>query len=442
MKIAILGYGSQGRSALEYWGPKNEVTVCDQNDVDVPGDVAKQIGEGYLGDLERFDLVVRSPAIHPDDIVAANSSHILRKVTTVTEEFFRVCPTTVIGVTGTKGKGTTSTLITKILEASGKKVHLGGNIGIPPLDMLKDNIQPGDYVVLELANFQLIDLHFSPDIAVCLMVAPEHLDWHKDIAEYIAAKQQLFRYQDDDGLAIFNRLSDLSSEVAGVSPALKVSYEVPPENSSPQEKTGAYVDGDSIYYEDTLICKTTDMALLGRHNLENVCAAIAATWKIIDGNTQAISKVVQTFKGLPHRIEPVTEKNGVQYYNDSFATAPGATIAAIRSVTKPKVLIIGGFDRGLDFSELVKELLNKQNELRKVLVIGQSGPRIIQDLEKVGFTNYERIEDKDMASIVAKAAAVAKPGDAVMFSPGCASFDMFKNFEDRGLQYKDCVNRL
>ncbi len=442
MKIAILGYGSQGKSALEYWGPKNDITVCDQNDIDLPEHIAKQIGKGYLGNLERFDLIVRSPAIHPDDIVEANDTHVLRKVTTVTEEFFRVCPATVIGVTGTKGKGTTSTLITKILQNAGKTVHLGGNIGIPPLEMLKDNIQPSDYVVLELANFQLIDLHFSPAIAVCLMVAPEHLDWHKGIAEYIGAKQQIFRYQDDDGLAVFNRANDLSTEVVGVSPARKISYEVPPQEQQPQEKTGAYVLGDTIYYEDTEVCKTTDVKLLGRHNLENVCAAIAATWKIIDGNTTVIKETVKNFSGLPHRIEPVRTVNDVTFYNDSFATGIGATIAAINAINEPKVLIIGGYDRGLPLRKLAEIIQQHSDDIRSVLLIGQTGPKVQAELDTVGYTNYHISDAADMPAIVTAAQQLAKPGDAVVLSPGFASFDMFKNFEDRGRQYKDCVNKL
>ena len=391
MQIAILGYGEQGRSALEYWGHKNDLTVCDQKDIDLPAGVAKQIGEVYLDDLDRFDLIIRSPAIHPDDIVAANSEHILRKVTTVTEEFFRVCPAPVIGVTGTKGKGTTSTLITHILEAAGKKVHLGGNIGIPPLDMLKDNIQPQDYVVLELANFQLIDLHFSPHIAVCLMVAPEHLDWHK---------------------------------------------------AQPQEKTGAYVAGDTIYYEDTPVCKVSDVQLLGRHNLENVCAAIAATWKIIDGDTIAITRAIQAFTGLPHRLEKVRTTNEVTYYNDSFAAAPDAAAAAITAIPGQKVMIVGGFDRGLSFDVLAKQIKANSDNIRHVITIGQTGPRLSESIKASGFTNVAVSDKKTMQEIVNQAKSLAHPGDSIVLSPGCASFDMFKNFEDRGLQFKDCVNKL
>ena len=439
MKIAILGYGEQGRSALEYWGPKNDLTICDNNPVNMPVNFAKQTGQGYLDDLERFDLIVRSPSIHPDDIVQANSEHVLRKVTTVTEEFFRVCPAPVIGVTGTKGKGTTSTLITKILEAAGKKVHLGGNIGIPPLDMLKNKIQPSDYVVLELANFQLIDLHFSPDIAVCLMVAPEHLDWHKSMEEYIRAKQQLFRYQTDDALAIFNRLSDFSTEVASVSPALKISYEVPALGQSPEEKNGSFVDGDTIYYDDVAVCSVNEVKLLGRHNLENVCAAISAVWKIVDGNKDAIIKTLRGFTGLPHRLELIRELNNVDYYDDSFGTTPDTAIVAIQAITKPKVLILGGSDKKADYSQLAVAI--KESNVRKIVLIGQTAPAIKEALSKAGFND---IVDggSNMRSIVSTAQSQAQRGDAVILSTACASFDMFKDYTERGNQFSGAVREL
>ena len=186
MKIAILGFGKQGLSAYDYWkGPDNAITICDENEVlELPEGTSGQLGQNYLHELDKFDLIVRSPSVHPKDITVANSPATLDKVTSVTNEFFRVCPSkNIVGVTGTKGKGTTSTLIAKILEADGKKVHIGGNIGTPPLDMLKNGIEPEDWVVLELANFQLIDLNYSPKIAVCLMIAPEHLDWHTDVNE-------------------------------------------------------------------------------------------------------------------------------------------------------------------------------------------------------------------------------------------------------------------
>lgn len=443
MRIAILGYGSQGRAAVDYWQKGNDITVCDANEkTEVPQGVSAQLGPDYLRNLEQFHLIVRSPAVHPRDIVAANSAHILKKVTTVTEEFFRVCPKPIIGVTGTKGKGTTSTLIAKILEASGKKVLLGGNIGIPPLDLLKKDIESVDWVVLELANFQLIDLRVSPKIAVGLMVVPEHLDWHQDMDEYVSAKQNLFRYQDDDDRAIFNRLSDYSTEVAAVSPALKLSYEVPPEGEEPQEKNGAYVLGDSIFMDDERVCDVSDVMLLGRHNLENVCAAIAAVWDVIEGNAAAIQIALHSFPGLPHRLEFVRELNEVKYYNDSFAATPQAAAAAVTAIPGEKVLIAGGFDRKLAFDSLVEAVTDPKNQVKSVMAIGQTRDRLAADLQNRGFKNVRALNATDMATIVREARDIALPHQKVILSPGCPSFDMFKNFEDRGLQFKAQVDAL
>ena len=440
MKVAILGFGDQGRAALEYWGPKNDITICDQNeDLKLPPNVDAQLGPGYLDELDRFDLLIRAPALHPRDIVAANSEHTLRKVTTVTEEFMRVCQAPIIGVTGTKGKGTTSTLVTKILEAAGKTVHLGGNIGIPPLDLLKKTINPTDWVVLELANYQLIDLHFSPRIAVCLMVAPEHLDWHKDMAEYVAAKQNLFRYQLESARAVYNRLNDYSYEVADVSPAFKVSYEVPTVDTSPQEKHGAYVDGGTIYYDDSVVCKVSDVALLGRHNLENVCAAIAATWEVIDGDKAAIYKVVTSLGSLPHRLEHIRDFEGISYYDDSYGTTPETAIAALQAIPQPKVIILGGSDKKSNYGKLAETV--RASDVRTAVIIGQMGPQIKKALEQVGFTDTVD-GGNTMETIIAASRKVAQKGDAVLLSTACASFGMFKDYEDRGDQFTRVVRAL
>lgn len=443
MRIALLGYDRQGRSAYDYWGKGNEITICDRDpQVDLPPHVEVQLGDNYLDNLDRFNLIIRTPGLHPRKIVEANGDRILRKVTTVTEEFFRNCPATIIGVTGSKGKGTTSTLITEILKAAGKTVYLGGNIGIPPLDLLKHNIQPTDYVVLELANYQLIDLHVSPPIAVCLVVTPEHLDWHKDMQEYIDSKKNIFKYQNDTDTAIFNRLSDFSTEVASVSPALKLSYEVPAPHILPEEKTGAYILNEYIYYEDIQICAVSEVALLGRHNLENICAAIAATWKLIDGNTQLLTSVFKSFKNLPNRLELVRTLNDVDYYNDSFSSAIVATVAAIETITKPKVLIVGGYDRGLDVSELAQAIVAHKTDIHKVIVIGQTAEKIQRALSAAGFTEFEVLDKPDMIDIVTTAQAASTRGDAIVFSPGFASFDMFKDFEERGTKFRDSVNKL
>lgn len=447
MKIALLGYGKQGRSAFDYWyTDNNSVTICDENEeLEVPEGAESRLGPNYLDNLDEFELLVRTPALHPRDIVGHNpeAPDILDKVTTVTNEFFAVCNAPIIGVTGTKGKGTTSTLITRILEAGGKKVHLGGNIGIPPLDLLKNNIQASDIVVLELANFQLIDLKKSPHTAVCLMITEEHLNWHADLYEYVRAKQQLFIHQRPDDIAIYNANNVMAEEIATTSPAhTKITFDVPAAGEDPQFTDGAYVDGSHIKMRGKTVCSVHDVQLLGRHNLQNVCAAIAATWDIIDGNKDAIRQVIANFTGLPHRLEPVRTLDKITYYNDSFASAPGALVAALDAIAEPKVMIVGGFDRFLNLTELVDSLKSHEQKIRKVLLIGASAERVAEACKAAGFTNYEISDAKTMPAIIKKAKELASAGDAVILSPGFPSFDMFQNFEDRGDMFREAVEEL
>ncbi len=434
MRVAILGFAGQGQSAYEYWNRDgNEITICDRDtSVNLPSDVASRLGEDYLKNLERFDLLVRTPALHPRDIQNANPDmpNILDKMTSVTNEFFLVCPSrNIIGITGTKGKGTTSTLIAKILEAAGKKVHLGGNIGIPPLDMLKVGIQADDWVVLELANFQLIDLRYSPPLAVCLMVEPEHQDWHDNLEEYITAKQQLFRWQKPEEIAIYYADSDNSKKVTEISAGNKIPY---------MKSPGAEVIDDKISIEGQTICDVKDLKLLGKHNWQNACAAVTAVWQI-DKNTGAMRSVLTSFTGLEHRLELVREFDGAKYYDDSFGTTPETAIVAIEAFEQPKIVILGGSDKGATYEKLAKTV--KEGNVRKAVVIGDTGPAIAEALKQAGFMDV--IEGgKSMSEIMDVAKSHAQSGDVVLLSTGCASFGLFKNYKDRGEQFKKVVQEL
>lgn len=436
MKIAILGYGIQGQSVYEYFkNTDNDITICDKNTaIELPEDIKGQVGETYLNGLDKFDLIFRSPSIYPSDIVAANSESILHKVTSNTNEFLRLCPTkNVIGVTGTKGKGTTSALIANMLEASGIKVHLGGNIGTPPLDLLAEDIKEEDWVVLELANYQLIDLKYSTHIAICLMVVPEHLDWHTDVDEYYQAKARLFEYQTKDDLAIYYGSNVNSKRIASTSPGMLIPF---------FEMPGALVAGSNIVIDGTPIIRISEIKLIGRHNLQNICAAVTAVWQI-NQNTEAIADVLREFSGLPFRLEVIREVNGVKYIDDSFATAPSASIAAIEAVKGQKILILGGKDRGVDLKDLAKTILDNAKDIKKILIIGQSGERLAKAINEFNFTNYEVLGTaKSMEEIVAEASQIAAEGDSVVLSPSFPSFDMFKNYEDRGLKFNEAVNNL
>lgn len=432
MRVAILGFGLQGKSSYDYFSldPKNEITICDrESDTEIPTGIKVSTGEDYLKNLDEFDVIVRSPSVRPSEIIKANNPAILEKVTTNTNEFFRVCPSkNIIGITGTKGKGTTSTLITKMLEADGKKVRLGGNIGTPPLDML-EQIQPEDWVVLELANFQLIDIDYSPPLAVCLMVVDEHLDWHKDSGEYIAAKQQLFRWQKPDDTAIYYADNPVSRHIAEASPATLIPY---------MKQPGADVVANKIVIGSQEICDVKDVKLLGSHNLQNVCAAVTAVWQITQ-NVEAIRSVATTFSGLEHRLELVREVDSVRYYDDSFGTTPETAIVAIEAFSQPKIAILGGSDKGAQYDELAQTVT--ENDVKHVLLIGEIAPEIQVKLEKVGYRNFSE-GGNSMTEIVNKARQLASPGDVVLLSPAAASFDMFENYKDRGEQFKKCVQAL
>ncbi len=434
MKIAILGFARDGKAAYEYWNHSgNEITICDQDtSVQAPSGVTTQLGPNYLQNLAQYDLIVRTAGLPPRLIAEANpdTPEILHKVTGVVDEFFRVSPSqNIIGVTGTKGKGTTSTLITKILEAAGYRVHLGGNIGVPAIELLREKIEPTDWVVLEQSSFQLIDQKHSPTIGVCLMVVPEHLNWHLDMEEYVTAKQQLFAHQTAVDKAIFFADNENSEKIASVSLGQKIPYFREP---------GAIVQNGQIMIEGQAICGVDELKLLGKHNWQNVCAAVTAVWQV-SKDLPAMKSVLTSFTGLEHRLEFVREVNNVRYYDDSFGTTPETAMVAIQAFSQPKVVILGGSDKGSLYDELAQTV--KANDVRHVVAIGKTAPAITAALHKTGFT---RITDggKTMHEIVDNAAQLAQPGDVVLLSTGCASFGLFKDYKDRGDQFKATVASL
>lgn len=407
-KVAILGYGLEGQDAERYFkNQKSNIKILDQ-----------KISSDYLNNLKDFDLIVRSPGVYRylPEIVKAEKAGV--EITSGVKLFFEECPGKIIGVTGTKGKGTTSSLIYEILKNAGKDVYLVGNIGKPYLELLP-KLTKDSFVVMELSSFQLIDLTKSPDIAVVLNITLDHMDWHKDKEEYINAKKNIVRYQSVSDFAIIN------SE-----------YEV--SKSFSKDTCGKVIffskkDLENKYKERLLI--------RGEHNLENIAAAVSVA-KVLKIKEDIILKTVQSFKGLEHRLELVKEINGVTFYNDSFATGPQPTIAAIRSFTEPITLILGGSDKGLNYDELGKEVAcNKQ--VNKIIVIGQVGPMIIRSLNNAGFRgSIINLKLKSMVKIVENAFRNTHCGGVVLLSPAAASFDMFENYKDRGKQFKKAVQNL
>lgn len=430
MKVALVGFGIEGEAALKYWLERGAiVTVCDQDqNKQIPVGIERQLGESYLDNLDRFDIVWRTAGINPAIILAKNPG-IKDKITTTMNEFLRVCPTRhVIGVTGTKGKGTTSTLITKLLQAAGETVFLGGNIGISPLDFLPQ-LNESSWVVLELSSFQLCDIKHGTEIAVCLMVVPEHLNWHKDLDDYFNAKAQLFIHQRPSDIAIYYADNDNSKTIAGHSPGLKVPYYIEP---------GAHIENNAVVIGREQVVLTSELKLPGMHNWQNVCAAVTAAWQVTQ-NIVAMRSVLTTFTGLEHRLEYVREVNGVKYYDDSFGTTPETASVALEAFNEPKIAILGGSDKGANYDELAR-VVAKSN-MRQVLLIGDQAARIQAALEQANFTNFA-LGGSSMTEIVEKAHSLAQPGDVVLLSPACASFDMFKDYKDRGNQFKQVVKNL
>ncbi|HSX07418.1 MAG TPA: UDP-N-acetylmuramoyl-L-alanine--D-glutamate ligase [Candidatus Saccharimonadales bacterium] len=430
MKVAIIGYGVEGKSAAEYWHRLgDQITICDQGeDVSVPAYAEARLGSGYLRGLNEFDVIVRSAGINPAVITAGNPG-VESKITTVVNEFLRVCPTkNVIGVTGTKGKGTTSSLITEMLKNTGRKVFLGGNIGLSPLDFLP-YVTADSWVVLELSSFQLYDLKYSPHIGVCLMIAPEHLNWHAHMDDYLDAKSNMFRHQTPHDTAIYYAENSNSHRVASVSSGAKITFYAAP---------GAYVADGYIQIDNQQICAVEDLKLLGKFNWQNVCAAVTAVWQVTQDVTP-LRRTLNTFSGLEHRLEFVREVHGVKYYDDSFGTAPQTAIVAIEAFSEPKILILGGSNKGIPFESLAKVVAH--SNVPHVLTIGETAPLIETALKNEGYTAITP-GGKTMPEIVKKAAALAKPGDVVLLSPACASFGMFENYKARGNEFKQAVLAL
>ena len=389
-----MGWGVDSRD-VEPWLRKQgaNVTILDEK-------------ERPFGDLSKYDILVRSPGVYRyrPELEGLNA-------TSKTKIFFDVCPGKIIGVTGTKGKGTTSTLIYEILKAAGKKVFLGGNIGKGIFEHL-DEMDEDSLVVLELSSFQLIDLHKSPHIAVVLMTTSEHQDWHKSLDEYIEAKSKITQFQMSSDFVVYNKDYPNSVKIGMQGKGQKIAV------------TGADWRGE--------------MRLRGEHNRENVAAAVAVA-KIFDIQYSIFGEVIKNFKGLEHRLEEVVTVGGVTYFDDSFSTTPETTIAAIQSFTEPLILICGGSEKGSDFTQMGKVISESRN-VKTVILIGLMAERI---KEKISNEEIKILRGaKNMAEIMEQVKSAAESGDVVVLSPAAASFDMFKNYKERGNQFKEAVRKL
>ena len=428
MNVALAGFGQEGRASYEYWtNLGDEVTIADERDTidDLPDGAATILGKDSFSKLGGFDLIVRSPGINPNKLPYGE------KVWSATNEFFDKCPAEIIGVTGTKGKGTTSSLIASILKAAGKTVHLVGNIGTPALAELS-RIGEDDAVVYELSSFQLWDATMSPHVAVVLKVEPDHLDVHESEDDYRTAKANILRAQSEDDYRVLHT-SHRDSPYVPDTGAFTVWYPDP---------AGCHAQDGWFYAGERKLCRTDALRIPGPHNIENACAAIAAASYLIPAEHEQdmeriFSQGLGAFDGLPHRLKFVAEKHGVRYYDDSIATTPGSAIAALASFDQPKVIILGGHDKGADYTELVESC---ERSGATVITIGANGPAIARVCREAGVPYVE--EAGNMTDIVNRAAATAGEGSVVILSPAAASFDMFKSYADRGDQFVAAVTDL
>ena len=448
-KVAIIGIGVSNLPLLEYFYDLNaRVTIFDSKESNQISVEAMQKIEKYgfefiggkdsLSRLKGFDIIFRSPSCMPDrpELVEAVENGAV--LTSEIEMVLKLAPCKVIGVTGTEGKTTTTTLINEIVKKSGRKTYLGGNMGKPIFTKIR-NIKPENIIILELSSFQLSDMDISPDISVVTNIYPDHLNVHKSYEEYREAKKNIFKHQSENGIVVLNYDNEFTREFAKEANGKVIFF------SSKEKLDDGFIydkaDGTIKYCEDGVrrhIIKKEDIKLRGIHNYENICAALAATSSIVDVDTQV--KAIEEFTGVEHRLEFVRELNNVKWYNDSIGTSPASTIAGLNSFDEDIILLAGGSDKGLDYEEVGKTIARK---VRALILTGPTSEKIENATKQA--LNGKSIEiyyTSNMQESVNLAKDIAKAGDVVLLSPASASFDLYKNFEDRGHQFKDCVNSL
>ena len=443
--VAVIGIGVSNTPLLRLLLREGiAVTACDRSDRAKLGALAEdletagavlRLGDGYLQGLDQ-DVIFRTPGLRPDvpEVEAARARGSV--ITSEMEAFFQVCPCPIIAVTGSDGKTTTTTIIAELLRAAGHTVHVGGNIGHPLLAEA-GSIRPTDWAVLELSSFQLMTMTRSPHIAVLTNLAPNHLDVHKSMEEYVWAKENIFRHQQPGDIAVFNLDNAITRELSAHAPgrALYFSRQAEPEN-------GVFLRGDAVISRrdghERQIMTTEDIRLPGVHNVENYMAAIAAVDGLVPDDV--IRTFARAFNGVEHRIELVRTWRGVRFYNDSIASSPSRTIAGLRSFKEKVILIAGGYDKHIPFDVLGPEVVE---HVKLLILCGATADKIRAAVEQApGYRpgHPEILDVTPFQKAVETARDRAVPGDVVTLSPACAAFDQFKNFMERGKTFKAIVN--
>ena len=437
-KIAVLGLGVSNRPLvrllLEFGC---DVVGCDKTPREKLDDEVLaleaagcklHVGEGYLDGVQA-DVVFRTPGMHPGNPAIQALKSRGARITSEMEVFFEVCPCHLIAVTGSDGKTTTTTLVSEMLKASGKTVWLGGNIGTPLLPLCRQ-MRKEDFAVVELSSFQLMDMERSPQRALITNLAPNHLDIHKDMEEYVEAKKNIYRFQDETGILVLNADNAITSQLRGNGETRFFSRK--------KETNCVWEENGVIYRRGEQLLETKDILIPGTHNIENYMAAIA----LVEGlaSDDAIRQVARTFGGVEHRIELVRTYRGVKFYNDSIASSPSRTIAGLRSFKQQVILIAGGYDKHIPFDVLGPEVVE---HVKLLILCGATADKIRAAVENAPGYEPGKPEILDVTPFeraVETARDRAEEGDIVTLSPACAAFDQFKNFMERGKTFKKIVN--
>ncbi|NLL30489.1 MAG: UDP-N-acetylmuramoyl-L-alanine--D-glutamate ligase [Clostridiales bacterium] len=442
--VAVVGIGVSNIPLIRFLVKLGAVvTAFDQKTREELGEIADEfdnlsvsleLGEGYLDRLTGFDLVFKTPSMRIDSEALVRAKNEGAYITSEMEEFVRYCKGKVFGVTGSDGKTTTTTIISKLLSEAGYKTWVGGNIGTPLFANIEE-INEEDMVVLELSSFQLMTMNLPIEVALVTNLAPNHLDMHKDMQEYIDSKKNIFLYQDKRGVLVLNRENEITHSFVEEAKGKVLEF-----SSKREIKDGAYFKDNILFLNEEEVCNKDDIVIKGMHNIENYLAAFLAVKD--DVSISVMKKVAQTFTGVEHRCELVREVDGVKYYNDSIASSPTRTLAGLFAFDRRVILIAGGYDKQIPFEPLAEE---GHPYIKHLILLGDTKEQIKKSFDKL---KEEKGIDTSIVLVntleeaVEKARELSEEGDVVTLSPACASFDMFPNFAVRGNKFKEIVNKL
>lgn len=442
--VAVVGIGVSNIPLINFLVKLGaEVTAFDMKEENELGKIASEfkskgvkleLGKGYLEKLTGFEVAFKTPSMRIDCEALVRAKNEGAYITSEMEEFVKYCKGKIYGVTGSDGKTTTTTIISKLLEAQGYKTWVGGNIGTPLFSNIEE-INADDMVVLELSSFQLMTMDSPIDVAVVTNLAPNHLDMHKDMQEYIDAKKNIFLYQNEDNVLVLNRENEITYRFEK-----EAKGHVREFSSKRVITNGSYYKDGTLYLEGKEVCKKNDIVIKGMHNVENYLAAFIATKD--DVEIETMKKVAETFAGVEHRCELVREIDGVKYYNDSIASSPTRTLAGLFAFEKKVILIAGGYDKHIPFEPLAEQ---GYPFIKEIILMGDTRYLIKEAFDKLKDEKGIEVPSimvNSLEEAVIKAKEIAKEGDIITLSPACASFDMFPNFAVRGNKFKEIVNNI